>query len=765
MAKADAWGAPGGTLFGLRRPRAKGSASAYRAPPALGRLLAVEPLLRRSIPTLIVAFLVVVAAARLLSLSAMHEEAERNAKAILSLAASDIADGKADLSGGSLEADAMLATVRERGMMSSAHVLVMLDRNFEIAATNPAKDDWIGQPLHRIASGAEPLFTFGDGAGVVEVRVNGAAWYAALTTSLDGKQAAAVMVPKTTVFAEWMRTVKLNVTLFIVTAGVLLIILYAYFKQSARVTAADRIYVEAHQRIDLALVRGRCGLWDWDMARGKMYWSRSMYDMLGYEPRDTMLSFGDVDDITHPEDQDLFELAQRIAARETDQIDKMFRMRHADGQWVWVRARAQVVDPNASELHLIGIAVDVTEQQSLALRSATSDMRLGAAVDCLSESFVLWDSANRLVLCNDRFQKDLGLQDADVTPGTSKDLIEARRLPFAVERRLANANGPRGGATYERQLVDGRWLLVNELKTPDGGVVAIGADVTQLKQQQEKLLDGERRLMANLHDLHMLRKLDGERTEQLEELNRKFMSETERAEAASQAKSQFLANMSHELRTPLNAIIGFSEIMANAHFGPLGSDRYVEYASDIHSSGEHLLGVINDILDMSKIEAGQVSVEREEIDLCPLISETVRVIAVQAAEKSIAVETKIPDTMKVFADRRAMKQIVMNLLSNAIKFTSPGGQIQVRARNVSGALNLTIEDNGCGIPKTALKKLGRPFEQVQNELSRSHQGSGLGLAISRSLTELHGGALKIRSKEGIGTIVSVRIPVEQQPAA
>ncbi len=161
----------------------------------------------------------------------------------------------------------------------------------------------------------------------------------------------------------------------------------------------------------------------------------------------------------------------------------------------------------------------------------------------------------------------------------------------------------------------------------------MGADITQLKQHQEKLLEGERRLMANLHDLHVLRKLDGERTEQLEELNRKFMRETERAEAASQAKSQFLANMSHELRTPLNAIIGFSEIMANAHFGPLGSDRYVEYASDIHTSGQHLLNVINDILDMSKIEAGQVSLEREEIDLCPLISETVRVIAVQAEAK------------------------------------------------------------------------------------------------------------------------------------
>ena len=139
-------------------------------------------------------------------------------------------------------------------------------------------------------------------------------------------------------------------------------------------------------------------------------------------------------------------------------------------------------------------------------------------------------------------------------------------------------------------------------------------------------------------------------------------------------------------------------------------------------------------------------------------------ISLQAAEKKISVETRIADSMRVFADRRAIKQIAINLLSNAVKFTGEGGHISVRARNVAGALMLTIEDNGCGIPKEALGKLGRPFEQVQNQFSKSHTGSGLGLAISRSLAELHGGALKIRSTEGVGTIVSVRIPIRRPKA-
>jgi two-component system cell cycle sensor histidine kinase PleC len=364
---------------------------------------------------------------------------------------------------------------------------------------------------------------------------------------------------------------------------------------------------------------------------------------------------------------------------------------------------------------------------------------------------VLWDSKQRLVMCNSKFQADNGLSDRDVVPGASREALEQRMVAFAAQRRLVNANGPQGGATFERQLTDGRWLQVNELRTRDGGTVSVGSDITQIKQHQDKLVDSERRLMATIHDLSLARRAEQERATELVELNRKYMRETERAEAANRAKSEFLANMSHELRTPLNAIIGFSEVMETALFGPLGSARYEEYARDIQSSGTYLLGVINDILDMS--------IEREEIDLDPLIHEAVKVISLQAADKKITVDAKIAESMRLYADRRAIKQIAINLLSNAVKFTGEGGHISVRARNVAGALMLTIEDNGCGIPKGALNKLGRPFEQVQNQFSKNHTGSGLGLAISRSLAELHGGALKIRSTEGVGTVVSVRIPV------
>lgn len=765
MAKADAWGAPGGTAFERREARNDGLAGNTRliAEPAYRRLLAAEPLLRRSIPALIIMFLLIIAVLRFLSLMNERDEIERDAKAILALAAGQLASSIADatmVSAPGATQDLLESTGRQ-GAMGRSHVLAITDSAFKIIAVSPQSMHWEGRSLDGVVRGGQPLFMFGDRAGVMEVSIGGQDWYAAVSLANGRKGAAAAFVPQEAVFDAWRKTVSLNVTLFVLTAGVLIVILYAYFGQAARAQAADRIYLEAHQRIDMALVRGRCGLWDWDMVRGKMYWSRSMYDMLGYEPCDTMLSFGEVDEIIHPEDGDLFELANRIVAREIDHIDQVFRMRHADGQWVWMRARAQVIDPEAPEIQLIGIAVDVTEQRHLALRSEAADLRLRTAIENINESFVLWDSSERLIMCNSKYQQDNGLSDRDVMPGAPRAVLEERMLAFASERRLANTNGPQGGVTFERQLADGRWLQVNELRTRDGGTVSVGSDITQIKLHQEKLVDSERRLMATIHDLSLARRAEEERARELVELNRKYMKETERAEAANRAKSEFLANMSHELRTPLNAIIGFSELMERRLFGPLGSPRYEEYATDINGSGKYLLGVINDILDMSKIEAGQFALDQEEIDLCPLIRETVRVVSLQAAEKSITVETRIADSLTLFADRRAIKQILINLLSNAVKFTGQGGHISVRARSISSALILTIEDNGCGIPKAALSKLGRPFEQVQNQFSKSHTGSGLGLAISRSLAELQGGALKIRSTESIGTIVSVRIPMRK----
>jgi two-component system cell cycle sensor histidine kinase PleC len=429
-------------------------------------------------------------------------------------------------------------------------------------------------------------------------------------------------------------------------------------------------------------------------------------------------------------------------------------MRHADGRWVWMRARAQVIDPEASELHLIGIAVDVTEQKHLVERTVAADMRLRDAIETIPEAFVLWDADNRLVLCNSNFQKLHSLPDAAIGSGESYEaVVAAGSKPVVRNKVVSEANTAPGGQTFEVQLEDGRWLHISEHRTKDGGYVSVGTDITTLKTHEQRLIDSERQLLNTVTDLRSSQA-------RLAEIAGKYAEEKDRAEEANRAKSKFLANMSHELRTPLNAIIGFSEIMQSGMFGPLGAEKYGEYCSDIRASGQYLLDVINDVLDMSKIEAGRIRLDFEDIALHDLLNDALRVVSGRAKEKSLYMQSRIAPALHLHADRRALKQIMLNLLSNAVKFTPDGGRITVRGRQNGRCAMIYIHDTGIGIAKDALTKLGRPFEQVENEHTRSHQGSGLGLAIAKSLIELHGGTMKMRSTLGCGTLVLVRLPLK-----
>ncbi len=768
MANADAYRAPTGKTYAKNRGTARGRTRLsghvkLLADPAYGKLLAAEPYLRRAIPPLIIMFLLVLAVVRSMSLLTWRDDTESTARATLSMAASHVAsvidnrmNGGQKLDGGDLQN--IISEIRSNELIPDGMWFAIANQDANIIASSDGNDHWRDRNLETFVTEGQPLFLFGERAGAMPVKVEGTPALAAFSRTGNNAYSVFVMHPVEAIFADWRRVVSVNVTMFAGTATIMLIVLYAYFSQAARAQDADALYQHTQARVDTALARGRCGLWDWDMARGRVYWSRSMYEMLGYEAYDAILSLGDISSVIHPDDDKLYSVAAQVAAGEISQMDRVFRMRHAEGHWVWMRVRAQVADANVGDLHLVGVAVDVSEQHRFAQATAQADQRIREAIESISETFVLWDADNRLVMSNGKFNEYSGLANECLLPGINREELEPRIRAVAFEKRMANENGRNGAVTFERQLADGRWLQVNERRTQDGGLVSVGTDITQLKVHEERLVDSERRLMATIYDLSLARKSEVERTLELTELNSKYAVEKERAEAANRAKSEFLANMSHELRTPLNAIIGFSEIMHSGTFGTLGSDRYVEYVHDIHTSGNYLLNVINDILDMSKIEAGHFSLDREEIDLCPLIHETVRVVSLQAQEKAVKVETRIAESVTLNADRRAIKQILINLLSNAVKFTDTGGRISVRARKVSGALVFTIEDTGCGIPKSALKKIGQPFEQVANQFTKSHAGSGLGLAISRSLTELHGGALKIRSHEGVGTIVSVRIP-------
>jgi signal transduction histidine kinase len=231
---------------------------------------------------------------------------------------------------------------------------------------------------------------------------------------------------------------------------------------------------------------------------------------------------------------------------------------------------------------------------------------------------------------------------------------------------------------------------------------------------------------------------------------------------ASRSKSMFLANMSHELRTPLNAVIGFADLMHSAVFGPLGDARYTEYTRHIKHAGQHLLALINDVLDMSRIEAGKMELEFRDFSIDAKIRDCIELMQERAAQASIELAADLPPgTLTIHADQRALRQILLNLLSNAIKFTPENGRVVARARIVDGRLTLSVRDTGVGIPDDRIDDLGNPFVQLRATAGESHSGTGLGLALVKSLAELHGGTLRIESAMGIGTIVTVEIPARR----
>jgi two-component system cell cycle sensor histidine kinase PleC len=758
------------------------------AKPAYRRLLTAEPALRRAVPALIIAFLVTICVGAIVQVLDHRRQAAGEVIKQIEATADFLVErlGRLEQPRGD-KPDRRLQTELERMMplwtrapgrqvlvANSDGVIVagvghelVTNPDGTMSASAPLEAATVGRRLIDVLGPTQPLTTFAAAAGVLEIPLADGSLAYGTVRGLWSNGEIAVVHGRADALAAWAADTALTVTLSATTGFVVLILGFAFHWQATRAREADQIYETVRSRIDTALNRGRCGLWDWDLARGRLFWSHSMFAILGLKPRDTLLSFGEVNALVHPEDIDLYGLAAQLTDATATLVDHAFRMRHANGNWVWLRARCELVQQSGdSGPHLIGIAVDITEQKTLVERTVEADLRLRDAIETIPEAFVVWDAQNRLVLCNSNFQELHNLPDDAIKAGASyESVVAAGRKPVVRSKVTSEGQSP-GARTFEAQLDDGRWLHISERRTKDGGYVSVGTDITNIKRHEEKLMESEKRLMATVADLrHSQQKLERQ-AEEVADLAEKYAEEKTRAEEANQAKSKFLANMSHELRTPLNAIIGFSEIMESGMFGPLGADKYREYCHDIHQSGQYLLDVINDILDMSKIEAGRIRLDAEPIELESFLNDSMRVVSGRANDKRLKLTARIGGGIRLTADHRLLKQIILNLLSNAVKFTPEGGRVTIRARATAGGwVSVSIADTGIGIPEDALARLGRPFEQVESQLTKSHQGSGLGLAIAKSLTELHQGRMRIHSTLGRGTMVLLRLPVTRPAAA
>ena len=649
------------------------------------RLTQIEPWLRRAVPAMIVVFLGTLATGAIISARESREQtladSLSNVEVVSGLAVREINEGAQALQG--LTVQQMLErTLTGRGLSRGRRVIVT-DAQGVIVATLPQQQTTGDSTLNDLLGPAQALTVFADKAGVMRITLPDHEEAIVSVRALRAPLGQVAVIHKTNdLLAQWRDSTLRSFFLQFSAAFVMIVVAGAYFWQAARARRADAACEKIGERIDTALNLGGCGLWDWDIARGRIYWSDSMYEILGLPERTPYLSFRDIDGMMHPADGSLADLAESLAQGHASTVDHVFRLRNAQGDWTWLRARAELVreDPRDA-LHLVGVAVDITEEKRLADENRTADMRLRDAIETISEAFVLWDRESRLVTCNAKFQRLHNLPVHAIAAGARyRDVIGAGSMPDVKTPIPQGEPGDGGARTYEAQLADGRWLQVNERRTKEGGFVSVGTDITTLKRHEEQLLDSERRLMGTVADLRRSRQTLEMQAQQLAELADKYLEQKEKAEAANVAKSEFLANMSHELRTPLNAIIGFSELMEHQIFGDIGSPKYLGYATDIRESGNYLLNILSDILDMSRLEAGRVTLSPASFEIGTIVARSIDRVRQMADKKRIIISKEGAEGLEIEADADAIEKVILIFLHNALKFTPDGGAVFIRTR-------------------------------------------------------------------------------------
>ena len=418
-----------------------------------------------------------------------------------------------------------------------------------------------------------------------------------------------------------------------------------------------------------------------------------------------------------------------------------FELRYTgrENQSRWLVCNAIAARRASGAVVLDGIALDVGPQKLAQQRAADAEALLVDAIDSTDEGFAVYDADRRLLAFNKDYRARLPAQIRFEIGDHFDDIT--RRIVAAGTRVTSPDNHllPPGemppldrfmAGPIEQLLPDGRWLRVAVRPTRAGGIVVTTTDITERKRIQ----DAEHKVLLALAEV-------------------------------ARTKSDFLANMSHELRTPLNAIIGFSEVMSAQILGPL-SDKYREYAGDITASARHLLALIGDVLDLSKVEAGRMELAEEIVDLAQVATSCVTMVTPSATKGKIAIAIEFPpDLPRIRGDRRRILQVLLNLLTNAIKFTPENGKVILRARATNDGLEVDIADTGIGIAAEDIPRVMQDWGQARSDLTRDGEGTGLGLPLSRRLMELHGGTLRLASAVGAGTTVTFWFPSSRLVAA
>ncbi len=416
--------------------------------------------------------------------------------------------------------------------------------------------------------------------------------------------------------------------------------------------------------------------------------------------------------------------------------DFQYEQKHPDGGTLHVRVGGvPVFNDNDEFTGYRGTTTNITAQVLAERRAATAEHQLVDAIEGLNQGIVLYDADERFVVCNSKYREVVNEISDILVPGITFEDVCRKSFERGivsgwddmekwVESRLARFR--QDSQPIIHQLRTGQWIMTTEHKTRNGSTLTIRSDVTELKETQFQL--------------------EAAKTA---------------AEDASGLKSNFLANMSHELRTPLNAIIGFTDIMRQQALGPMENGKYLEYAGDIHQAGQHLLDLIDDILDLSAIEAGKLGLQKESFEVAEVVAASLKFVSLRAETEGVQVSMNIEDGLPpLYADKRRILQVIINLLTNAVKFTPAGGRVLVTASKIGNSdLQITITDTGIGMDEQGLDQAMSKFGRADSKVARNREGTGLGLPLSKSLMELHGGTLDLSSSPGAGTVVRLQFPI------
>ena len=491
----------------------------------------------------------------------------------------------------------------------------------------------------------------------------------------------------------------------------------------------QRRLAESEERYGFA--SRHAGIWDWHVKSNNVYISPAFARLVGWDEEAAKnATLKEVTCLIHPDDYPKHR--KQIDAHIADPsvpYDIEYRLMMPDESYHWFRAVGQtVVDDNGQLVRMAGMITDIDSERAMVEALRVSEAQIATLLDNSPAPIYFKDKNLRFVMINQRYAEVYGIKLEDAVGRTSLEIF-----PSEMGESFTN---------HDREVLESRSLVVREEQVDDATFLTA----------KFPIIDRDGNLLG----------VGGIETDISKRVSVEMAYRQARddAEAANRSKSAFLANMSHELRTPLNSVIGFSDSLLAGTLGDVENPLHREYLSIIRTAGEHLLDLINDILDLSRIEAGKLELDETEFDLNNVIADSIRLTAERAGSVGLLVSSHVEAGLpRIRADERQIKQVIINLISNAIKFTEAGGQVKVRAvRLDSEGLEICVEDNGVGISAEDLERVQKPFIQVADAMTRKHTGSGLGLSIVRSIIKLHGGHTRLESEPGKGTKVTFTLP-------